>query len=165
MRRQGFTLVEMLVVIGIIAVLGAILFPVYSQARENGRKANCLSNLRQIGQAVRMYSEDSGGFLPIANSQPSVDGPPSIADVLSSYSRDSRIFRCPSDKSGKWQSEGTSYDYGFGLLGVGMRPQRADRPYRQDATKFPLAGDFEKGWHTSGINVLFADGHVDNINY
>jgi prepilin-type N-terminal cleavage/methylation domain-containing protein/prepilin-type processing-associated H-X9-DG protein len=64
-RRQGFTLIEMLVVIGIIAVLAAILFPVFSAARKSARRAACVSNLRQLVQAQKMYSDDNDrGLIP-----------------------------------------------------------------------------------------------------
>lgn len=63
-RREGFTLVELLTVIGIIAVLAAILFPVFSSARAKARQATCLSNLQQIGVAIESYVQDHAGFLP-----------------------------------------------------------------------------------------------------
>ena len=58
MKRKGFTLIELLVVIAIIAILAAILFPVFARAREQARKASCESNLKQISTAILMYSED-----------------------------------------------------------------------------------------------------------
>jgi prepilin-type N-terminal cleavage/methylation domain-containing protein len=58
MRRSGFTLIELLVVIAIIAILAAILFPVFAAARENARKITCVSNLRQLATAVQMYTQD-----------------------------------------------------------------------------------------------------------
>ncbi len=58
MRKRGFTLIELLVVIAIIAILAAILFPVFARARENARKANCQSNLKQITHAALMYAQD-----------------------------------------------------------------------------------------------------------
>ena len=58
MRRRGFTLIELLVVIAIIAILAAILFPVFARARENARKANCQSNLKQVSLGLMQYVQD-----------------------------------------------------------------------------------------------------------
>jgi prepilin-type N-terminal cleavage/methylation domain-containing protein/prepilin-type processing-associated H-X9-DG protein len=66
-RRHGFTLIELLVVIAIIAILAAILFPVFAKAREAARKASCLSNVRQITAAFTMYAQDWQETLPQAN--------------------------------------------------------------------------------------------------
>src|SRR6476620_11754977 len=64
MRHAGFTLIELLVVIAIIAILAAILFPVFSQAKAAAKRAACLSNLRQIGTAMLMYETDFDDRLP-----------------------------------------------------------------------------------------------------
>src|SRR5579871_6638620 len=63
-KRRGFTLIELLVVIAIIAILAAILFPVFAQAREKARQATCLSNLKQLGLAFLMYASDYDGNFP-----------------------------------------------------------------------------------------------------
>src|SRR5581483_6168155 len=63
--RPGFTLIELLVVIAIIAILAAILFPVFAQAREKARQATCTSNLKQVGLAVMMYASDHDECLPL----------------------------------------------------------------------------------------------------
>jgi prepilin-type N-terminal cleavage/methylation domain-containing protein/prepilin-type processing-associated H-X9-DG protein len=64
--KSGFTLIEMLVVIGIIALLAAIMFPVFGRVRENGRRATCSNNMRQLGLAFTQYMTDNGGRFPYA---------------------------------------------------------------------------------------------------
>ena len=63
--RRGFTLIELLVVIAIIAILAAILFPVFARAREGGRRTNCQSNMRQLGMLITQYSQDYDGYTPL----------------------------------------------------------------------------------------------------
>src|ERR1700738_147445 len=63
-RRTGFTLIELLVVIAIIAILAAILFPVFAQARERARMTSCLSNMRQMGLALDMYAQSYDEMMP-----------------------------------------------------------------------------------------------------
>ena len=75
--QRAFTLIELLVVIAIIAILAAILFPVFGQAREKARSISCLSNMRQIGLATLMYAQDNDEKYPqtkeFSTSQPNVD--------------------------------------------------------------------------------------------
>ena len=72
-RRRGFTLIELLVVIAIIAILAAILFPVFAQAREAARKTSCVSNMWQVGIAFTMYTQDYDECYPWAGFQPGWD--------------------------------------------------------------------------------------------
>lgn len=69
-RQRGFTLIELLVVIAIIAILAAILFPVFAQAREKARQTSCTSNLKQVGMAILMYTGDNDEMLPLAAYNP-----------------------------------------------------------------------------------------------
>jgi prepilin-type N-terminal cleavage/methylation domain-containing protein len=89
-RLKGFTLIELLVVIAIIAILAAILFPVFARARENARRASCLSNMKQVGLGVLQYAQDYDEKLPFSY------GPQGIwADVTQPYVKSYQMFKCP----------------------------------------------------------------------
>lgn len=79
-KRSGFTLIELLVVIAIIAILAAILFPVLAAARERAKVANCLSNLRNLSTATRLYADNYDGGFPKAHIGWIPTGPPNIPD-------------------------------------------------------------------------------------
>lgn len=104
--HNAFTLIELLVVIAIIALLAAILFPVFGRARENARRTSCLSNLKQIGLATQQYLQDYDGLWPLTYFN--IDGDPGAANQpyeagwaynLTPYTKSRQLFRCPSDDS------------------------------------------------------------------
>src|SRR5215212_3495027 len=114
-RQLGFTLIELLVVIAIIAILAAILFPVFAQARESARQTACLSNMKQIGSGMMMYLQDYDERLPAADwgnafkgppftvfafQNGAGAGPPTWADVFQPYVKNLNFMKCPSDTSG-----------------------------------------------------------------
>jgi prepilin-type N-terminal cleavage/methylation domain-containing protein len=95
-KRRGFTLIELLVVIAIIAILAAILFPVFAQAREAARKTQCLSNTKQVGTAVMMYVQDyDETFAPNKYLQGATLY--SYYDLHLPYTKNEGILICPSD--------------------------------------------------------------------
>ena len=114
-NRKGFTLIELLVVIAIIAILAAILFPVFAKAREKARQTNCISNLKQIGNGFSMYIQDYEGNYPCIEGGVSMAGAlqpycgegGSGADdwyknhtyiaQLQPYIKNLQLFKCPSD--------------------------------------------------------------------
>jgi prepilin-type N-terminal cleavage/methylation domain-containing protein/prepilin-type processing-associated H-X9-DG protein len=94
--HRGFTLIELLVVIAIIAILAAILFPVFARARENARRASCQSNLKQLGMGVLQYSQDYDERLPLATYGFSTGGPDGWQAEIYSYVKSGQLFACPS---------------------------------------------------------------------
>lgn len=183
MKRRGFTLIELLVVAGIIAILAALLFPVFGAVRENGRRAACQSNLHQIGRAMQQYLQDNDHrYLPS-------DFPFPQPHPLLAYVRDSRVFLCPdiseTQRGRLGQQGGVSLDYQYDEFRLLTRPA----PYApwygvsDSAVAHPAALWVYKDstqtqllWrglpapcghrvigstlHAGGGDYLFADGHV-----
>ncbi len=108
--RRGFTLIELLVVIAIIAILAAILFPVFARAREKARQASCQSNLKQIGLGWQMYIQDYDEILPLLYTvTPGISGGYiHTPENLHPYIKNAQIWLCPSART-TYQS----FDYGI----------------------------------------------------
>ncbi|MCC7493530.1 MAG: prepilin-type N-terminal cleavage/methylation domain-containing protein [Fimbriimonadaceae bacterium] len=173
MRRQrGFTLVELLVVIAILALLAAILFPVFAKARERARVAACASNLKQLGSALQLYADDYEEFFPNAvdwadrhfsaiwSSQPQylarIAAMPDLNDALDPYLRNRQVWACPSDwgcnyepianvtvnNSSMHRTYGMSYSYRTALT---FNSQRASQ--LSDPAGTLLLNDANGAWH------------------
>ncbi|NLO06330.1 MAG: DUF1559 domain-containing protein [candidate division WS1 bacterium] len=139
--RRGFTLIELLVVIAIIAILAAILFPVFARAREKARQTSCLSNMKQIGLAVLMYAQDYDERLPM---QSHVAQSSDVLELtrpegncfwwarLTPYLNNAQVLQCPSGRYGYIYGQvGSSsvqinidVDYGWNYNFVYIQPVR-----------------------------------------
>ncbi|MBM3474665.1 MAG: DUF1559 domain-containing protein [Armatimonadetes bacterium] len=126
-NRRGFTLIELLVVIAIIAILAAILFPVFARAREKARQASCLSNTKQMGLALMMYVQDyDETYCGRMRGDQSGTTRVSWPVLIQPYVKNTQLFVCPSQPAGQW----TAFDqrntanqfrcsYGYNLCALG----------------------------------------------
>lgn len=167
-QRKGFTLIELLVVLAIISILAAILFPVFARARENARRANCMSNLKQIGLAMMQYTQDYDEHLPGATASFPVAQPyPSLPsssntlwlwwNIIYPYIKNTQVFVCPSSgatwNGGYYPYKGTygnwyaPYGYNYylhtssGGLSLAAIPQVAETPFVADSTYYLIGPD------------------------
>jgi prepilin-type N-terminal cleavage/methylation domain-containing protein/prepilin-type processing-associated H-X9-DG protein len=174
--RRGFTLIELLVVIAIIAILAAILFPVFAKAREKARQSSCLSNLKQVGLAALSYAQDYDEltvFFAYQSANPRTD----FKWIIEPYIKNSQVWNCPSN-SGRWDPTNVNkYDgsngigiaypdlanYGRGV-GLGQVVSPSETVYFADCQDQWLNtdawGDHIVERHNDMANVLYFDGHV-----
>jgi prepilin-type N-terminal cleavage/methylation domain-containing protein/prepilin-type processing-associated H-X9-DG protein len=131
--RSGFTLIELLVVIAIIAILAAILFPVFAMAREKARATSCLSNCKQIGTALRMYLDDYEGAYPFSWFDKGQYG---FDVALYPYTKNTAIFACPSNPQ---VPEKTAFGKGYaGPLNGMVRSYAMNSAVSTDDQKPPI---------------------------
>jgi len=128
-HHQAFMLIELLVVMAIIGVLASLLLPAMGRAKDQGRNAVCVNQLRQLGVATRVYSEDNNNRLPSAELLPTspvnpTNPLPRICDVLAPEvgktgggTNGPAVFHCPADTEGRFAAEGSSYEWNTGLNG------------------------------------------------
>ena len=160
--RPAFTLIELLVVIAIVAILAAVAVPGLFMARQRGWTASCLSNLHQVGLALRMHVQDHEGRMPAWQNRASrADPVPAMDTELFRDQPGTRVFRCPADRPRLFETTGTSYFWNFTVNGQPLETMFSiiggDNP-----TRIPLISDKE-GFHPEvpdKVNILYADGHV-----
>jgi len=177
--RKGFTLIELLVVIAIIAILAAILFPVFAKAREKARQSSCLSNMKQVSLSFMQYVQDyderfCGSGTTFADPYPygywirKTTGASSwdvTNGALAPYVKNSQVFICPSRRADPipgctyemngacaWQSLGTIADpSGTALLTEAIN---------DDGSCNSADGGAGYSCHNDGSNLAFTDGHA-----
>ncbi len=161
MKRTGFTLVELLVVITMLAVLMGISFPLGRSLIARSREASCLNNLRSLGVALQSYLQDHNNTMPVLKTgrASKSDDEPVLETTLLPYLGSADAFHCPADskefaKSGSsylWNSTQNGLPFGdLSFFGIKDRPD-----------KIPLITDKE-AWHPGGTNFLYADFSSSN---
>lgn len=181
-NSKAFTLIELLVVVAIIAILAGLLLPALGRAREKGRQAACLSNLRQIALAVGMYASDNGARLPVL-SFTDLDNQwrhqYAQIGMLSPYMKSLGVFHCPSAHQSEWDPSWQAY-YCTNINGSTVCTHyklndtfdTANNKYIagqlitsfRDITWVVVALDLDwetRPRHGAGQNLAFLDGHVE----
>ncbi len=189
--RRGFTLIELLVVIAIIAILAAILFPVFARAREKARQASCQSNLKQLMLAVMMYKQDYDERNVYdrmgTTDAPTPTGPYATSycgtvyfwkDIIHPYIKNDQLWICPSDGATSWCVVPVKRSYQPNTEMVGVRDSLVQDPagtihvmesnynsraHYTDPGSYNMAGN-PASRHNDGWNIGYADGHVKWAN-
>jgi len=161
-RPVGFTLVELIVSMGIMAILATLILFASNRWIDRGRSVACISNLRNLGVALQSYLGDHQQKMPaIAAGRASKDEDvPVIDTVLLEYAGSAKAFACPADRALAART-GTSYYWNSAMSSQNLLTLNFLN-FVQDATKIPLLCDKE-GWHVNtehNVNFLYADGHV-----
>ena len=171
MAGRPFTLIEMLVVIGIIVVLAGLLLPALTRAKAQAQATACLSNLRQIGLGLQIYVQDNNEHLPVmrdraAGTDPATNPVPSVDVVLRNQLGNTNVLKCPSDRAGIFEQTGSSYSWNDLLNG-----ERDDNlqvmGMHFDPHAIPLMYD-KQGFHAErgpakAVNYLYANMEIKNL--
>lgn len=175
--RCGFTLIELLVVIAIISLLAGLLFAAFSRARENGRKTNCVSNMKQLQIAIMQYSDANDETMPLTfadfepanNTWEPANGEKAWMEAIQPQIQSTQVFHCPSDSSVATSSattSGTDYAYNSALAFSpgGQRVPRIMADITQPANTILLLESVPGDATTSRPATLTASGPMTGAN-
>jgi prepilin-type N-terminal cleavage/methylation domain-containing protein/prepilin-type processing-associated H-X9-DG protein len=164
MRRPGFTLIELLVVIAIIAILAAILFPVFAQAREKARQTMCVSNMKQIGLGVQMYAQDYDEKMPFNYGylwdEKGKQIPGTLLwwqDLVRPYVKNEQVYTCPSasphTQESTWRPPGMPNPLIRDYI-ANAAATAGNRGYWPPGSKFEgRVGPFTNNWNNDSISL------------
>lgn len=171
MKRKAFTLIEALVVIAIVCIVAAIMFPLPNRSREGARRSSCASNLKQIGLAFMQYAQDADEKAP-----PVANASGGWTQLLFPYLKSEAIFQCPSADGNK--TGATDYFFNARLAGTEKKlgshgksvftilvgEGAADQDASSNLSQFPTQWRKDESSpayrHLDGSNFLLVDGHV-----
>lgn len=185
LRSRGFSLIELLIVVAILALLMGILLPSFQRARVQARRTACLANLQQIGVAIKSYMHDSNDHLPVVQNLPSLGlgtEPPLPEALKIEVGKSRKVFNCPADRPGPYttdpgtgpvvetraqsyfETEGCSYEFNSFMsgrqLGRGRITEFLPLPELWIVKDY---NHFHDKWGQPRMfNYLFADFHADS---
>lgn len=160
LHSEGVTLLELLIVVGIIAILSGMAFSGIQRSKQAAATAACLSNLRQIGLALQLYVNESGGRMPTLQNRGSLTNTVASIDTAL-FPTTSKVFQCPSDRQKIYALTGTSYFWNYTINGQDI-DRLASIVGGTDPSQIPIVTDKE-GFHPDvkdRVNILYGDGRA-----